>query len=63
MTNYLHDKGTDYQELDVEEDAQLATKYGIASVPSLLLIDENGKILERVVGFNPEGIDYLVSRQ
>jgi thioredoxin 1 len=63
MTNYLHDKGTDYQELDVEEDAQLATKYGIASVPSLLLIDENGKVLERVVGFNPEGIDYLVSRQ
>jgi thioredoxin 1 len=62
MTNYLHDKGTDYKELDVEEDAQLAAQYGISGVPTLLLVDEEGSILDRVVGFNPSAIDDLVSQ-
>lgn len=61
MTNFLLDKGVDYKELDVEEDAQLAAQYGIASVPTLLLVDENGEVLERVVGFNPSGIEELLS--
>lgn len=62
MTNFLHDKGVDYKELDVEEDAQLASQYGIASVPTLLLVDENGEVLDRVVGFNPSSIEELLSK-
>jgi thioredoxin 1 len=62
MTNYLHDKGTEYKELDVEENAQLAAQYGIAGVPTLLLVDNNGEIIDRIVGFNPSAIDNLVSQ-
>lgn len=62
MSNFLHDKGVDYKELDVEEDAQLAVKYGIAGVPTLLLVDENDEVLDRVVGFNPSNIEELLSK-
>jgi thioredoxin 1 len=62
MTNFLQDKGVDYKELDVEEDAQLASQYGISSVPTLLLVDAEGNILDRVVGFDPSGIEELLSR-
>lgn len=61
MTNYLQDKGVDYKELDVEEDAQLAVQYGISGVPTLLLVDEHGEVLERVVGFNPSAIEELLN--
>lgn len=62
MTNFLHDKGVDYKELDVEDDAQLAAQYGIASVPTLLLVDDTGEVLDRVVGFNPGGIEELLNK-
>jgi thioredoxin 1 len=61
MTNFLHDKGVDYKELDVEEDVQLAAQFGISSVPTLLLVD-NGEVIDRVVGFNPSAIEELLSK-
>ncbi|MED3562417.1 thioredoxin family protein [Bacillus xiapuensis] len=63
MSNFLQDKGVDYKELDVEEDAQLAVQYGIGGVPTLLLVDENNDVLDRVVGFNPSDIEELISKQ
>lgn len=62
MSMFLNDKGVEYKELDVEDDAQLASKYGISSVPTLLLVDTNGEVLDRVVGFNPPEIDELISK-
>lgn len=61
MTNFLVDQGVTYKELDVEEDAQLTAQYGISSVPTLLLV-EDGSILDRVVGFDPSGIEELISK-
>lgn len=62
MSNFLQDKGVEYKELDVEEDVQLSVQYGIAGVPTLLLVDENNDVLDRVVGFNPSGIEELISK-
>ncbi|MBL4951111.1 thioredoxin family protein [Neobacillus sp. YIM B02564] len=61
MTNFLNEQGVEYKELDVEDDAQLAVQYGISGVPTLLLVDENGDVLDRVVGFNPSAIEKLLS--
>lgn len=62
MSNHLHDTDVEFVELDVEEDAQMAAKFGVGSVPTLLLIDEDDNILERVVGFNDVEVDELVSK-
>lgn len=39
--------------LNVDEQGEIATKYGIMSIPSLLLF-KNGKIVEKIVGFRPK---------
>lgn len=62
MTNFLQDKGVNYKELDVEEDAQLTAQYGISSVPTLLLVNEDGVVLERIVGFDAGEIEELLSK-
>ena len=36
--------------IDVDEQAELALKYGIVSIPTLLLFDD-GKVMEKKVGY------------
>lgn len=38
------------EEVDIDEDNEAAMMYGIRSVPTMLLMDENNNILQRVVG-------------
>ena len=37
----------------VDSDAETTQKYGIRTIPTVVLIDENGVELERFVGVNP----------
>lgn len=39
--------------LNVDEQGEVAQKYGIMSIPSLLLF-KNGKVVEQIVGFRPK---------
>lgn len=60
VNNYLNDKGIETEELDVFESPE-AAQFGISSVPTLILV-EDGEIIDRVVGFNPDAIDELLSQ-
>tara|TARA_Y100000356_G_C11157432_1_gene234057 strand:- start:65 stop:313 length:249 start_codon:yes stop_codon:yes gene_type:complete len=39
-----------YQKIDVDSDRELSAKYGVRNVPSLVLIDQSGQELNRMVG-------------
>lgn len=39
-----------YQKIDVDNDQDMSIKYGVRNVPSLVLIDEKGEALNRLVG-------------
>ncbi|MGQ9455706.1 MAG: thioredoxin [Armatimonadota bacterium] len=39
--------------LDVQTDASIASKYGISSIPTLLLF-KNGEVVERIIGLKPK---------
>jgi thioredoxin 1 len=45
--------------LDVDENPETASKFGVMSIPTLLLI-KNGEVVDQVVGFQPK--DALVER-
>ena len=38
------------QEVDIEQDMDLAVKYGIRGVPALVIVDENGTEIKRQSG-------------
>jgi len=43
-----------YRKIDIDSNQDLSMKYGIRSVPSLVLVDENGTELSRMVGVQPD---------
>lgn len=54
----LHVDMTSITQIDVDSDDPLVKKYKIMSVPHILLLDIQGKVIERDI---MECIDYLVS--
>lgn len=60
VANYLHELGISYEELDIKHDPSLIEKYDLSGVPVVILMDDEGKEVYRVSGFDPEEIDTVV---
>jgi len=43
-----------YRKIDVDGNQDLSMKYGVRNVPSLVLVNENGEELDRLVGVQPD---------
>lgn len=50
----------EFQELDVDENEDLAVRYGIRGVPSTIFINNKGEMVDRLAGLQTE--DALVSK-
>ena len=61
VTGFLDNKEVQYESFDIMQNTDLAVKYGIMSVPVVLLTDDEGKEISRSTGFNPPELDTLVS--
>lgn len=42
--------GLSFTKVNVDDDTELAAKYGVRSVPTLLVVDSTGNELKRLVG-------------
>lgn len=50
LKHNLKDLDFPIEEIDVQENEELTAKYGIRNIPTLIYLDENGKVLHRSVG-------------
>lgn len=41
-----------YQKVNVDTDNKLSVEYGIRNIPTLILLDENGNPLDKIVGLH-----------
>lgn len=62
MQRHLDNKGIEVEKVDVFERPEVAAKYNIGGVPVLMLVDDEGKEVSRVVGFSRDRIDELVQQ-
>ena len=42
--------GVVYEKIDVDSNTELSTRYGVRSIPTLILLDETGEVKGRKVG-------------
>lgn len=50
LSNLLAAMGQEVEEVDVDENEELAAKYGIRGVPTMVMLDESGNEISRLVG-------------
>ena len=62
MENKLLSEDVVFESYDVENDLEMTAKFGVSSVPTLILVTEDDEILDRVVGFNDSAIDALIEK-
>jgi|TARA_B100002019_G_scaffold291517_1_gene311894 thioredoxin 1 len=46
----IQESGVPHEKIDVDSNSELSAKYGIRSIPALVLVDDNGNELNRSVG-------------
>ena len=39
-----------YEKVDVDSNTELSTKYGIRNIPTLILVDNNGNVIDKKTG-------------
>ena len=61
MQNYLEELNAEVEKVNPFEKPELAIKYNIASVPTLVLVNEEGNMVASSSGFKPDEIAWLVS--
>ena len=42
------------KKIDVDQNPEMAQKYGIRNIPTVILVDEQGQELAKKIGFNPK---------
>jgi thioredoxin 1 len=53
----LRDKGLEVdRKVNIEVDEETRDKYGVMKSPTLILVDDNGKEIDRAMGIDEEGI-------
>lgn len=53
----------DFQSVDVDENPALAEKYGVQSIPMIVLLDKDGNVLDSNVGFmEAPAFDELIAK-
>ena len=60
---FVHQKvqetGIALAKVDVDQAADIATKYNITSMPTISFVDRNGKVIETVVGASQDKVNTL----
>ena len=47
-------QGIPVQKIDVDQDPELVSKYGVRNIPAILKVDNNGVVLGTLIGVNSE---------
>ena len=62
VSNFLNDKGVEFEVVDVTEQPEVASQYGVMGVPVTILLNDEGKEVQRSVGFKPDELENIVAK-
>jgi thioredoxin 1 len=64
VQNFLDEKGIKVEKIDVENysDLDFISKYVDFSLPVVVLLDDNGELVKKSVGYEPAELEEIVSQ-
>lgn len=60
VENFLIDNHVEYTKIDVTKYPNEAVKYGVMSVPVVILLDENENEIKRSIGYKPSELESII---
>lgn len=60
VSEYLNSKGVEFEAINAYDNPMRASKMKVRSVPTLMLLDNEGNEIRRIVGYNPQEIDLMI---
>ena len=60
VSEYLDRKGVDYEKINAFDQPELAARFRVRSLPTLIVLDQEEEI-GRVIGFKPEELNKCVA--
>lgn len=60
VSDYLSSKNVEFEAINAYDNPMKASKMKVRSVPTLMLLDNEGNEIKRIVGYNPQEIDQLI---
>lgn len=62
VQNFLDANDVKVEKIDVFANPQLAGKFDIGTVPTVILVDDNEVEIERSIGYKPNELESLISQ-
>jgi hypothetical protein len=64
VQNFLDDKGIIPEKIDVENynDLDFISKYVDFSLPVVVLLNEDGELIQKSVGFEPDELEEIITK-
>ncbi len=59
---WFADNNTNYDKIDAYESPELAGKYMVRILPTIVLIDDNGEVVDHLTGYKPEQLATIAPR-
>lgn len=62
VSSFLDSMGVEYKAINILEEPHMAAQYGIMSAPVTILLDDNGNEIQRIIGYNRDELQKMVSK-
>lgn len=60
VSNYLEQADIQFETVDVTQEPEVASRFGVMGVPVTILLNDQGEEVNRSVGFMPNELDELL---
>ncbi|QES88863.1 thioredoxin family protein [Rhizosphaericola mali] len=59
VDEFLEEQGIEVEHINAWEKPEIASKYRVTSCPTIIVLDNNNVVAQRIVGFKPDEIKQL----
>ncbi|MCY7830342.1 thioredoxin domain-containing protein [Bacillus inaquosorum] len=61
VSNYLEQADIQFETVDVTQEPEVASRFGVMGVPVTILLSGQGEEVKRSIGFKPDELDALIN--
>ena len=62
VSNFLNNVNVEYTAINVEDNPEVASEYGVMGVPVTILLDDKDNEIQRSIGYKPDELNEMIAK-